>query len=102
MRWQVLSDVLEVSRPIIDGVSVTLRFFPNPPEKCLIIQQAAAGDDLPEYQIEILTAELYVGRVKPKIKNIQSAVYPFIKRKVQRHIHPNAIQEFGPVTVASG
>lgn len=94
-----MSDVLEVSRPIIDGVSVTLRFFPNPPEKCLI---ATADDPLQEYQIEILTAELYVGRVKPKIKNIQNAVYPFIKRKVQRHIHPKAIQEFGPVTVASG
>ena len=65
----------------------------------------AAGVDLPAapvYQVEIISAELSVGRIQPKQPNIPLAIYPYTKVRTQRHILPRGLTEFGPVTIASG
>ena len=65
----------------------------------------AVGAELPAapiYQVEIISAELSVGRIQPKQPNIPLAVYPYTKVRTQRHIFPRGLNEFGPVTIASG
>ena len=107
MRGRVLSDVFNTNKPLVDGVTLLLRFFPESYDKCLIAEtpMVAAGADLPPppvYQMEIISAELSVGRIQPKQPNIPMAVYPYTKVKTQRHIFPRGLTEFGPVTIASG
>ena len=107
MLGRVLSDVFETSKALVDGVSLLLRFYPESYNKCLIAYQdpPAAGADppaLPVYQIEIMAAELSVGRIQPKQPSVPTAIYPYTKMKTQRHIFPRGLNEFGPVTIASG
>ena len=99
MRGKVISDIFNVNKPLIDGVNILLRFYPEQPNRCLISSKPGGK---PTYQLEIMSAELIVGRIQPKTHNIPTAIYPFIKTRCQRHIHPRDIQEFGPITLASG
>ena len=107
MRGRVLSDVFDTGKPLLDGVSLLLRFYPESYDKSLIAEtpMVAAGVEVPAasvYQIEIMAAELSVGRIQPKQPNVPVAIYPYTKVKTQRHIFPRGLTEFGPVTIASG
>ena len=107
LRGQVLSDVFNTSKALVDGVGLVLRFFPQSYDKALIaetpmVAPPAVVPPPPVYQIEIISAELSVGRIQPKQPNIPMAVYPYTKTRTQRHILPRGLTEFGPVTIASG
>ena len=107
MRGRVLSDVFETSKALVDNVSLVLRYYPETYDKSLIAEtpMVAAGAEVPAasvYQVEIISAELSVGRIQPKQPNIPVAVYPYTKFRTQRHIFPSGSNEFGPVTIASG
>ena len=107
MRGRVLSDVFDTGKPLVDGVSLLLRFFPESYNRSLIaetpmVAPPAVVPAASVYQIEIISAELSIGRIQPKQPNIPTAVYPYTKVKTQQHIFPSGLTEFGPVTIASG
>ncbi len=106
LHGQVYSDVF-TDKPLIDKVDLLLRFYPESYNKCLIAYTAPPGNNQPlpaptVFQVEIISAELSVGRIQPKQANIPIAVYPYTKTKTQRHIFPSGLTEFGPITISSG
>ena len=101
MKGPLLIDCLKVSKPILDGVDIGLSFYPHDPNLCLTYHKTGAVA-VPDYVIEIVGANLEVGRIRPKQSTVPKAIYPYVHREMLHMIHDKNLSYFGPTTVASG
>ena len=102
MKGPLLIDCLKVSKPILDGVDIGLSFHPHDPNSCLNYHKTAVVGTLPDYVIEIVDANLEVGRIRPKQSNVSRAIYPYVHREMLHMIHDKNLSYFGPATIANG
>lgn len=95
LNGRLITDLFNVSRPLVDGVTVNIRFYPNKPNKCLHCDDEGYS---PAFEISDFT--LLVPRIYPKPSLLkQPAVYPWVHTHMQRHIIPKGAKNFGPKNI---
>jgi hypothetical protein len=95
LQGALLLDPFEVSKPYPENVSFTLRFYPNPPKKCIV-----HPDENLDLVIEILDMSLLVPRIYPKAALLKQPVsIAYVQNEVIRIMIPTGQRHFGPRTV---
>ncbi len=102
MKGPLMIDCLKVSKPILDGVDIGLSFYPHDSSSCLKYHKTGAPAALPDYVVEIVDANLEVGRIRPKQSTVSRAIYPYVHREMLHMIHDKNLSYFGPTTIANG
>ena len=94
LQGRVLIDPLEVARPYPENVSLSLKFFPNIPSKCLV----QTGNL--NLVLEVVDMYLLVPRIYPKQSLLKQPVQlPYISSEVIRMMVPANQRNFGPRTI---
>lgn len=88
-------DCFNVNRPLPDGMSTTIKFYPNEPKKCILWNDAQLR---PAIQIEDMY--LIVPRIVPRLALLkQPAKLPWVNSIVHRFMFPAGFRNFGPRTI---
>lgn len=95
LQGRLMVDCFNTNRPVPDGVTISLRFFPEEPKKCIL-----SNDNTLNLVIEITEMALLVPRIIPKPSLLkQPARLPYIYNEVVRMMFPANAQTFGPRTI---
>lgn len=79
LKGKIFCDVLNVQNPLLDGVTVDLRFTPHMPEFCL---SAVANT---KYRINLLDSYIMCGRKQMKNPSISHMTYDYTQHKMLRY-----------------
>ena len=79
LKGKVFCDVLNVKTPLLDGVTVDLRFTPHTPEFCL---SATANT---RYRIVMIDSYIMCGRKQMKNPSITRMTYDYTQHKMLRY-----------------
>lgn len=99
MQGRISIDCFNVSRPLVENVSILLQFIPNHPKMCLV------SDITPEPKLVIEIEECYlkIPRIKPKVSLLGlPASYPWTKMETIKFLHSSGIANFNAKQVYTG
>ena len=91
LQGRLLADVLQVDKPILDRVSISITLYPSDPKQCLLAPMGDSG-----YVVEIQRCFLTVGRIVPKTSKIPLCTYRFLRHVIKKSIFSNFVG--GPYT----
>lgn len=95
MQGRLMVDCFQTARPLPNGVTITLQFYPNESKRCLVAEQ----DDA-RFVLEILDMYLLVPRIVPKPSLLNKpAVLPYSYTQCFRMNIPFPTTNFGPRNV---
>lgn len=99
MQGRLILDPLNVARPILNKVNMKLRYIPNVPKKCLLVEGAKFTPVIEIIDFYLLVPRL---RVKSSLLTMSRATYPYVHNEVVRFVHPALSQTFLPRTIYNG
>ena len=91
LQGRLLVDCLNVNKPLVENVTLGIKLYPNPPNKCIV-----SATNL-RTAVELHDIHLLVPRIVPKVSLLkQPASYPWANTRVHRFMFPAGSRTFGP------